>query len=118
MSDDRMNKEEKRLRGEIRQLLSQAKRVDVEEDERCCGNRRGDELPEELPRREPRLKRLQEARQALEANAKAAAGAKHERQVAKDRSGVAVREADHHASRNQSNVIPGRNATSATARPR
>jgi hypothetical protein len=42
-------------------------------DARYGKNRRGDELPEELRRAESRLKRIREAKQALEAEAKAAA---------------------------------------------
>lgn len=85
MSYDRMKQEEKRLRGEIRQLLSKAERVDAEEDERYGRDRRGDELPEELARRESRLKRIREARKALEAKAQAAAKAEAKRQEGRDR---------------------------------
>ena len=73
MSYGRMKQEEKRLRKEIRELLSQAEARDAEEDERYGANRRGDELPEELARRKTRLKRIAEARRALESEAKQAA---------------------------------------------
>jgi Transposase DDE domain len=50
-------------------LLADAERVDSEEDERFGPDRRGDELPEQLQRREQRLAAIREAKQALEAEA-------------------------------------------------
>jgi hypothetical protein len=47
----------------------EAERVDAEEDEHFGPDRRGDELPEELRRREGRLERIREAKAALEAEA-------------------------------------------------
>jgi transposase len=85
MSYGRMKEEEKRLRKEIRDLLNRAEAADAEEDERYGQDRRGDELPTELSRRESRLKRIREARKALEDEAKAAAEAERERREAEDR---------------------------------
>ena len=73
MSYGRMKQEEKRLKEEIHQLLSEAEAVDQREDKEYGSDRRGDELPKELARRESRLKRIQQAKKALEAEAKAAA---------------------------------------------
>jgi transposase len=73
MSYGRMLKEEKRLKGEIRELLEKAETIDEQEDNKYGVDRRGDELPEELARRESRLKRIQEAKKTLEAKARAAA---------------------------------------------
>jgi transposase len=73
MSYGRMKEEEKRLRKEIRELMSQAEATDAAEDKEYGKHRRGDELPEELARRESRLKKIREARKALEEQAKAAA---------------------------------------------
>ncbi|MFB0525672.1 MAG: IS1182 family transposase [Phycisphaerae bacterium] len=73
MSYGRMKQEEKRLKEEIDQLLSKAESVDQQEDQQYGSDCRGDELPEELARRQSRLKRIQEAKKALEAEAKAAA---------------------------------------------
>jgi transposase len=67
-----MKEEEQRLQKEIDALLGQAEQVDAQEDQ-TYGNRRGDELPEELARRESRLKKIQQAKAALEARAKAKA---------------------------------------------
>jgi len=73
MSYGRMLKEEKRLTEEIKQLLEKAEAVDQHEDDKYGLDRRGDELPEELARRGSRLKRIQKAKKALEAKAKATA---------------------------------------------
>jgi transposase len=85
MSYGRMKEEERRLRGEIRDLLNRAEATDAEEDERYGEDRRGDELPEELSRRQDRLKKIREARKALENEAKAAAEAERKRREAEDR---------------------------------
>jgi transposase len=70
MSYGRMRETEKRLREEVRKLLSQAEAADAEEDTRYGRGRRGDELPAELQRREARIQRIGEARRALEARAR------------------------------------------------
>jgi len=74
MSYERMVKVEAQLEAEIaviranvRALLEEAEAVDAAEDERYGPDRRGDELPAELQRRERRLARIREAKQALEA---------------------------------------------------
>jgi len=73
MSYGRMLKEEASLKEEIKQLLEKSEAIDRQEDDKYGPGRRGDELPEELARRESRLKRIQEAKKVLEAKAKAAA---------------------------------------------
>jgi transposase len=70
MSYGRMEETEKRLREEVRKLLRQAEATDKEEDKRYGGDRRGDELPEELQRRETRIARIREAKRALEERAR------------------------------------------------
>lgn len=85
MSYGRMKEEEKRLRKEIRELLRRAQATDTEEDERYGEDFRGDELPEELSRRKDRLKKIQQARKALEKEAKAAAEAERKRREEEDR---------------------------------
>jgi transposase len=70
MSYDRMLREEQRLREEVKQLLAEAEQTDKDEDKRYGRNRRGDELPAELGRREERLQRIAEAKKALEARAR------------------------------------------------
>src|SRR5246500_3487090 len=70
MSYGRMDETEKRLREEVRKLLGQAEAADKEEDQRYGRDRRGDELPEELQRRETRIARIREAKEALEERAR------------------------------------------------
>jgi len=70
MSYGRMKETEKRLREEVRKLLNQAEAADKEEDSRYGRDRRGDELPEELQRRETRIARIREAKHALEERAR------------------------------------------------
>jgi hypothetical protein len=59
-------------------LLEQAESADAEEDARYGRDRRGDELPAELARRETRLKRIREAKRALEERAREQAKSKGE----------------------------------------
>lgn len=80
MSYARMSEKEKILAQEVSDLLAEAEATDKAEDARYGKDRRGDELPEELRRRETRLARIREAKQALEdeagERARAAAQAK------------------------------------------
>ena len=70
MSYKRMKEEEAWLEAEVQELLKKAEAVDEEEDRRYGKNKRGDELPKELAFRESRLKKIREARAALEAEAR------------------------------------------------
>lgn len=70
MSYDRMVEAEKKLVEEVRQLLEDAQRTDEQEDGKYGKGRRGDELPQELARRESRLKKIREAKAALEQEAR------------------------------------------------
>ena len=71
MSYGRMVEEERRLKDEVeallKQLLRQARDADAEEDARFGESLRGDELPEELRRREDRLAAIRAAKERLEA---------------------------------------------------
>src|SRR5437870_5816725 len=78
MSYGYMNKEEQRLRAEIDALLQQAQTLDATE-EAALGSRRGDELPDELRRREDRLAVIGAAKQRLEEQARAEAEAERQR---------------------------------------
>ena len=81
MSHERMLREQTRLRDEVKRLLAEAEQTDKNEDKRYGRTRRGDELPAELARREERLRRIAEARKALEERARAEA---EEKQKDKD----------------------------------
>ena len=70
MSYGRMKEKEAEYRRQIKELLETARRVDTEEDRLYGKGHRGDELPAELQFRESRLKKISEARKALEAAAR------------------------------------------------
>ncbi len=70
MSYERMNEKEKALKAEVEKLLEEAARTDAEEDAKYGKGKRGDELPAELARRESRLKKIAEAKAALEQEAR------------------------------------------------
>jgi len=76
MSYERMGPKAEQLEAEIAELkarmvalLAESEAVDVAEDALHGSDRRGDELPAELARRETRLARIREAMAALEAQA-------------------------------------------------
>jgi len=69
MSYGRMIEKQQQLKGEVKQLLEQAEAADEAED-REYGDKRGDELPEQLRRRETRLARIKEAKKVLEQRAR------------------------------------------------
>ncbi len=78
MSYGYMQKEVVRLREEMAELLGRAEQTDAEQDA-ALGSRRGDELPEELKRREDRLAVIEEAMQRLEQQAREQADSERER---------------------------------------
>lgn len=65
MSYVRMQQEEQRLKAEIEALTTRASEVDAEEDAIHGAENSGDEIPEELQRREHRLKKIREAMERL-----------------------------------------------------
>src|SRR5919202_870149 len=69
MSYDRMVQQEKVIREQVKALLAQAEATDAAEDARYGRDKRGDEIPEELRRRESRLKRIREAKKVVEQRA-------------------------------------------------
>ena len=89
MSYGRMKEKEQQLKDEVKQLLEQAEAADAEEDERHGRDRRGDELPEELSRRESRIAKIKQAKKVLEQRArdKAAAEGKSAEEVNKTKPG-------------------------------
>ena len=72
MSHARMREQEQRLKTQVDALLASAAHTDAAEDATYGADKRGDEVPAELRRAELRLKRIREAKAALEAEAKAA----------------------------------------------
>jgi hypothetical protein len=92
MSYERMGKKEAQLEQEIAALrvqvdavLADAQATDAAEDAQFGADRRGDELPDELQRRETRLARIREAKQALEDEAHAAETARRAELAEQDR---------------------------------
>jgi transposase len=73
MSYERMQETEQRLQQEVEQLLRRAEQTDAAEDAQYGQGKRGDELPQELARRESRLKKIRAAKAELEREARARA---------------------------------------------
>ena len=100
-----MKEREEQLQAEVDELLRRSQEVDEEEDRRYGWDKRGDELPEELSFREGRLRKIREAKTALEAEAEAAA--QQAEAAGKDHPG----EPDDKAQRNftdpDSRIMPG-----------
>jgi len=74
MSYGRMKEKQRQLRHEIEEMLAKADAADAEEDRRY-GHRRGDELPEDLQRRQTRLAKIKQAKKAVEQRARRKAAA-------------------------------------------
>jgi transposase len=74
MSYGRMTEKQQQLSDEVKQLLAQAEAADEEEDSRY-GSQRGDELPQELRRRETRLAKIKLAKKVIEQRAREKAAA-------------------------------------------
>ena len=60
-----LTEEEKELRRKVKELLRQAEVID-EEENRLYGDKRGDELPDDLDTAKKRLKKIEEAKRILE----------------------------------------------------
>ena len=73
MSYARLTEKQKVLAAEVSELLAEAQDIDAAEDTRFGKDKRGDELPAELARRESRLVKMALARESLEAEAAARA---------------------------------------------
>ena len=70
MSYGRMTQAEQKLQAEVEELLRRAEETDAAEDQQYGKGKRGDELPEELARRESRLRKIRAAKAELEAEAR------------------------------------------------
>lgn len=69
MSYERMQSEEEKLNQEIAALVAEAEQIDKSEDKLYGKNKRGDEIPKNLRRKETRLKQIRKAKTALEERA-------------------------------------------------
>ena len=86
MSYDRMKSEETRLKEEIAKLLADAQAADEAEDLQHGPDRHGDELPDELARRQSRLAKIQGAKKLLEERARIEAAEEAARRQAEGKS--------------------------------
>jgi transposase len=94
MSYERMQEEENRLKQEIATILAEAQAADATEDA-CHGpDRHGEELPEQLARRQSRLARIRRAKAQLEGRARAEAAAEAARREAEAKGPPKVAPAD------------------------
>jgi len=80
MSYGRMEQKVDELEAEVAELLKRAESTDAEEDALYGKGKRGDELPDELRYRESRLRKIKEAKSALEREAEDEARAKVRRE--------------------------------------
>jgi transposase len=94
MSYERMKEEEERLKEEVARLLAEAEATDAGEDAAHGPDRSGDELPEELARRQSRLARIQRAKAELEERARKEAAEEAARREAEGESPQAKAPAD------------------------
>jgi transposase len=94
MSYDRMKAEEARLKEEIARLLADAQAADDAEDLQHGPDRHGDELPDELARRQSRLAKIRSAKRLLEERAKLEAAEEAARRQAEGKAPSKVAPAD------------------------
>jgi transposase len=104
MSYKRMKETEVRLEAEVKELLKKAAVTDEDEDRQYGKDKRGDELPEELAFRESRLRKIREAREALEAEAKQEA--EQARAEGKKATGIPDDKAQRNFTDPQSKIMP------------
>ncbi len=76
MSYERLEPRIQELQTQVTQLLAEAEATDAAEDEAYWVDKRGDEIPEELRRRETRIAKMRQAKEAIEAEARVKAEAK------------------------------------------
>jgi len=83
MSYGRMEKKAVELEQQVKDLLTQAEHVDENEDTKYGKGKRDNDLPDELKFKQTRLQKLQEAKKALEEEARAEAATKQAEYKAK-----------------------------------
>jgi transposase len=115
MSYGRMKQEEARLRQEVAELLRRAEAADRDEDAHYGADRRGDELPMELARRESRLRTIAAAKAALEAEARAATARKDSDEPPPDRAQRNFTDPESKIQKSGDGFVQGYNAQLAVA---
>lgn len=118
MSYDRIAPKIAQLQAEAAELLAEAERIDDAEDERFGQGRRGDEIPQELARRQGRLAKLRAAKEQIEADAaeKAAAAARAKARSKGDSAEDAAQAADDAAAKAEPKPKTQRSFTDPQAR--
>jgi transposase len=115
MSYGRMKEKQQQLKEEVKQLLEQAEAADQEED-RQYGSQRGDELPEELRRRETRLAKIKEAKKVIEQRARdkaAAEGKGGEKPKPEDKDQYNFTDPESRIMKGADGIVQGYNAQAA-----
>ncbi len=69
MSCERLGPRIEELEAQVTAILTEAEATDAAEDEAYGVDKRGDEIPEELRRRETRIAKMRQAKAAIEAEA-------------------------------------------------
>jgi transposase len=105
MSYDHIVPKIEQLQAEVDAMLAEAEAVDQAEDEAYGEDRRGDELPPELARRETRLEKLRAAKEAIEAEAR-------------EKAEVAARERAEAAGKSDEEVTAAGRAAAERAKPK
>jgi len=113
MSYERMTETEKRLQAEVDELLASAAEIDAQEDAQHGKGKRGDELPEELLRRESRLAKIRAAKAALEQEARE----KAEQQAAVAEEKNEARQRQEHATGKKAGGRPAQVPNAEEAKP-
>jgi transposase len=94
MSYERMQEEEGRLKEEVAAMLAEAEAADKADDARHGPDRHGDELPQELARRQGRLAKIRQAKAMLEERARAEVATEAARREAEGKAPPAVAPAE------------------------
>ena len=79
MSYERLGPRIEEIEAQVATMLAEAEATDSAEDEAYGVDKRGDEIPEELRRRETRIAKMRQAKEAIEAEARIKAEAKADR---------------------------------------
>src|ERR1017187_8416708 len=111
----RMKEKQQQLKEEVKQLLAAAEAADEEED-RQYGSKRGDEVPEELRRRETRLAKIKEAKKVLEQRARdkaAAEGKGAEKAKPDDKDQYNLTDPESRIMKGADGIVQGYNAQAA-----
>lgn len=106
MSYSHLGPKIEQLEAEVASILADAEATDLAEDEAFGVDKRGDEVPPELARRETRLVKMRAAKEAIEAEARDKAAQKAEDKIVKDTAKKAAKKAaDRAADRAASDAV-------------